>query len=245
MRRFPPEFEELLGPRGRRILAGRDSEVLLARGRPAARFVALNGALDPKKAARCAPLLDRSLLATLSPMEQRIPDESVLGMTENYAEKLPKTVRVLTALLENRKAKAFAVAEEIGLVEMLRSESFHRFAAALTPRPLTRRWGIQALCYRAGDYAGPHNDHHPEEPDARDGYLDVHLSFANSGVAHQWLVFARGGHLCEVSSVCTVGGITAYRLPFWHYTTPLVPKRGAISKARRWVLLGTFLFSKV
>jgi hypothetical protein len=34
--------------------------------------------------------------------------------------------------------------------------------------------------------------------------------------------------------------VTAYRLPFWHYTTPLV---GA-PKAARWVLLGTFLFHR-
>jgi hypothetical protein len=32
-----------------------------------------------------------------------------------------------------------------------------------------------------------------------------------------------------------------YRLPFWHYTTPLVAKPGAEDAARRWVLLGTFL----
>jgi hypothetical protein len=32
-----------------------------------------------------------------------------------------------------------------------------------------------------------------------------------------------------------------YRLPFWHYTTPLAAKPGAEATARRWVLLGTFL----
>ena len=39
------------------------------------------------------------------------------------------------------------------------------------------------------------------------------------------------------------GRITAYRLPLWHYTTPLVAKRGREAEARRWVLLGTFLFA--
>jgi hypothetical protein len=40
-----------------------------------------------------------------------------------------------------------------------------------------------------------------------------------------------------------MGGITAYRLPFWHYATPLVAKPGREREARRWVLLGTFLFA--
>ena len=47
--------------------------------------------------------------------------------------------------------------------------------------------------------------------------------------------------LRHVLDVNTVGGITAYRLPFWHYTTPLVSKRG--KDAARWVLLGTFLYA--
>ena len=38
------------------------------------------------------------------------------------------------------------------------------------------------------------------------------------------------------------GRITAYRLPLWHYTTPLLARRGREAEARRWVLLGTFLY---
>ena len=38
-----------------------------------------------------------------------------------------------------------------------------------------------------------------------------------------------------------MGGVTCYRLPVWHYTTPMVAKRGREGDARRWVLLGTFL----
>jgi hypothetical protein len=41
--------------------------------------------------------------------------------------------------------------------------------------------------------------------------------------------------------VNTVGGVTVYRLPFWHYTTPLMARPGQDAAARRWVLLGTFL----
>jgi hypothetical protein len=69
----------------------------------------------------------------------------------------------------------------------------------------------------------------------------MHLTFATPAVAHQWLVYSKGGHFSEMQNVTTVGGITVYRLPFWHYTTPLMAKPGAEADARRWVLLGTFL----
>jgi hypothetical protein len=42
-------------------------------------------------------------------------------------------------------------------------------------------------------------------------------------------------------NVAEPGGIAVYRLPFWHYTTPLRAKRGKEALARRWVILGTFL----
>jgi hypothetical protein len=128
---------------------------------------------------------------------------------------------------------------------MLRSASFGAFAAALAGRELRPRWGIQALCYGPGDYAGPHNDHHPEDAAARRGYLDLHVTLAGPGVAQQWLVYTRQGHFSEVADVAAAGTITAYRLPFWHYTTPLVPRPGATAEtARRWVLLGTFLYKQ-
>ncbi len=115
------------------------------------------------------------------------------------------------------------------------------FAEALSGYPLRRQWGLQALCYGPGDYAGPHNDHHPDEPLGRDGYTDLHLTFCLEGVEAQWLVYERQGHFSEVAPVATVGGVTCYRLPFWHYTTPLTARPGKAGRCRRWVLLGTFL----
>ncbi len=98
------------------------------------------------------------------------------------------------------------------------------------------------LRYGPGDYAGPHNDHHPENQHARAGYIDLHVSLASAAVAHQWLVYSRAGHFSEIESVAAPATVTAYRLPFWHYTTPLVAKRGRAKEAARWVLLGTFLY---
>ena len=207
-------------------------------------FVALEGLVDPAKAAALRGLIDRALYASLTQMASPIPDSAILEMTENYSERLPKTARVKTAMLESRRARAFRIAEEIGRRAMLRSQSFHAFAQAVSGRKLKRGWGIQALCYGPGDYAGPHNDHHPEEPEARDGYVDVHLTLATEAVKSQFLVYEQDGHFSAMQDVNTVGGITAYKLPFWHYTTPLQAKAGREKDARRWVLLGTFLFAK-
>jgi len=243
MRALPRDFADLLSRKGRRILDGRDPQVCGALADPLRPFVALTGVLESGKAEACRALLDRALQGTLVEMEEPIPPDATWGMVENYTERLPKTVRTRTALLESRRQRSWKAAEEVGLVALLQSEGFGRFAAALAGRPLRRKWGMQVLCYTPGDYAGPHNDHHPEEPEARDGYLDLHFSFATSAVAHQWLVYEEGGHFSRMQRVDTVGGMTAYRLPFWHYTTPLMARPGAEADARRWVLLGTFLFA--
>ncbi|MBZ4408160.1 hypothetical protein K8640_08055 [Myxococcus sp. XM-1-1-1] len=241
MKRFPSQFADLLTPKGRRILEGKDKAVAGALLDPARRFVALQGVVDVAKATACRDALDAALRDLVVPMEDPIPVDSISGMTMNYMELLPKTVRVRTALLENRRSRSWKAAEAVGLTGMLRSDTFAGFAAAVSGRVLRRNWGIQVLCYGPGDYSGPHNDHHPEEAEARDGYVDMHLSLTMPGVEHQYLVYERDHHLSEMAKVSTVGGLTVYRLPFWHYTTPVVARRGAEGEARRWVLLGTFL----
>jgi len=242
MDRFPDEFEDLLTAAGRRVLAGR-SPLYGALADPWRRFLAETGLVRAAAAHAAVRLLDRAIYDLLEPLEQPIPPETIWEMTRNYGERLPKTARLRTAYLERRRERAYRRAEEIGLVAMLRSESFAAFAAALAGRALRRRWGIQLLCYGPGDYAGPHNDHHPEEPEARRGYLDLHVSLSGRGVAHQWLVHAVQGHFSRIADVATAGGVTAYRLPLWHYTTPLVARAAApAASARRWVLLGTFLY---
>ncbi|NTX04373.1 MULTISPECIES: hypothetical protein [Myxococcus] len=241
MKRFPSEFADLLTPKGRRILEGRDTSVSGALLDPARRFVSLQGVVDATRAAACRNALDAALNDTLVRMEDPIPVDSISGMTMNYMELLPKTVRVRTALLENRRSRSWRAAEAVGLTTMLRSDTFAAFAASVSGRVLRRNWGIQVLCYGPGDYSGPHNDHHPEEAEARAGYVDMHVSLTMPGVDHQYLVYEKDGHLSEMTRVSTVGGITVYRLPFWHYTTPLLAKRGKEDQSRRWVLLGTFL----
>lgn len=243
MNRFPAEFADLLTPKGRRILKGRDADLSAAVADPEQPFVAIKGAIEAEAARAAWRLLDRALSPCLVSLSQPIPPESITGQTRNYQERLRKTVRARTAYLERRGSKAWAAAERIGLVAMTGSESFRRFVEVVAGRPLAREFGRQVLCYRPGDYAGPHTDHHPEDPRAAGGYIDAHLTFAGAGVARQSLVYARDRHFSEEVDVALAGGITVYRLPFWHYTTPLAAKRDGDATARRWVVLGTFLFA--
>lgn len=242
MGRFPREFADLLTRRGRRMLDGRDPAA--AGALSAGYFIALPGAVDAAKARAARALLEAHLAPHLEPLERGIPPESITGQTRNHQERLIKTVKAQTAYLERRGSRAWRAAERIGLIAMTGSESWHRFAEMLAGRTLDRRSGRQVLCYGPGDYAGPHTDHHPEDPRARGGYVDMHLTLSGPGVAHQWLVYAEGGHFRHVLDVNTAGGITAYRLPFWHYTTPLVAKPGRERAARRWVVLGTFRYAR-
>lgn len=243
MRRFPAEFADLLSPKGRALLTGRHAQSG-ALANPRTRFLALDGVIDPRQAKAVSGLLDKTLLSHLREMAQPIPPETIWEQTQNYAEALPKTMRQRTTHLDNARSAAFRVAQGIGLIGCLRSESYRAFAAALAGRPLKKKYGLQAIAYATGDYAGPHTDHHPEEPEAARGYLDVHLSFATPAVRDQYLVYARTGHFTEMVEVTQKPGlVTAYRLPFWHYTTPLRARPKKEADARRWVLLGTFLFS--
>jgi hypothetical protein len=237
---IPAEFEDLLNASGRRVLAG-VHPLCGALANPRTRFLARADLLDRAKAERVRRTLERGLVDTLELLERPIPPESISGMREDYGELLPKTSRARTIYFESRRERGVKAAERIGLARMMRSASFRAFAEALAGRRLAPNWGLQVLRYGAGDYAGPHNDHHPENKDARTGYIDLHLSLCSPDVAHQWLVYSRAGHFSEIVSVARPATVTAYRLPFWHYTTPLVTKGGR--DAARWVLLGTFLYA--
>jgi hypothetical protein len=243
MKRFPAEFADILTPKGRRILDRRDPQFRDALADPDRFFLSIGGAIDRAAARAAHALLDRHMLLTLSPLAAAIPEGSIWNQTRNYQERLPKTARARTAYLERRRGRAWRAAEEIGLIAMMRSPSFRAFAEAVSGRPLDAKFGQQVLCYGAGDYAGPHTDHHPEDPRAASGYIDFHISFGSRAVAHQYLVYARDGHFSDMVDVNTPGGITVYRLPFWHYTTPLQARPGRVDAARRWVVLGTFLYA--
>ena len=235
---IPREFEDLLSRAGKRVLAG-THRLCGTLADPRRRFLAADDLLDRAKVARVRRVLEESLPPTLEPLAKPIPPETIWQMRSDYGERLPKTTRARTIYFDSRREPGVKMAERIGLARMMRSESFRAFAEALAGRKLRSGWGLQVLRYGPGDYAGPHNDHHPENADALRGYIDLHLSLCTPGVEHQWLVYSRAGHFSEIVSVASPATVTAYRLPFWHYTTPLVGR----PSAARWVLLGTFLFA--
>lgn len=162
-------------------------------------------------------------------------------MKENYSDTLHKTMHIKTACLNTKGSRAYRAAQKLGLLGMMRSESLARFAEAVTGYKLDRDLNMQVSCYEPGDYAGPHNDHHPEYPAIRNGYVDFHVMFANNAVDHHYLVYAEKGHFSKIVDVNVHGAISVYRLPFWHYTTPLAAKPGQENRARRWLLLGSFV----
>ena len=241
---IPREFEALLTPAGNRILAGRAPDICGALADPRRRFIALRGMVSKSKADSLRRALEREMAPLLSDLSQPIQPETIWEMRRNYDDWLPKTVRCRTAYLENKRGAAWRRAQEIGLIDLLSCESLVAFAEAVLGRKLDPKGGQQVLRYGPGDYSGPHTDHTPEIKRAAKGYLDLHLTLTSPAVAHQHLVYAKGGHFSEIVPVHETGCVTIYRLPFWHYTTPLAAKRGRERDAARWVLLGTFLFGK-
>ncbi len=240
MDRFPAEFDELLSRRVRHLFADPPQfEGLLARRRAPILF--FEDAIEPKLAKECIRLLDRTMYPVMRQMHQRIPREALTGMTHNYTDSLPKTVRVRSAILNSRKSRALDAAEEIGLSAMMNSRSFRQVAQAVTCSPLgTTGWGRQVICYGNGDYSGPHNDHHPEDLGTRNGFIDLHIMFSNDDVSSQFLIYEERGFLSVSHDVSRSGALAIYRLPFWHYTTPLIGRSGREQRARRWLLLGSF-----
>lgn len=237
MHRFPAEFSALLNANGKRLAGGLPA----GRRKPerGPQFMLYDGVMERATAQACSRLLDRHIYSHLRSLVDPIPRDSITGMKENYGEMLPKTVCLKTCFLFSRRFEAFAPADDIGLVTMLRSESLHRFAESATGLRLERP-APQVICYSTGDYSGPHNDHHPENERVKDGYVDLHIMFGNDAVAHQWLVYEQNRHFQAIRDINLQGGIAVYRLPFWHYTTPLAAKPGREKAARRWLLLVSF-----
>jgi hypothetical protein len=237
---FPIEFDELLSRRAKRMLADPPQlEEAIARRRAPILF--FENAIKPKLAKECIRLLDRAMYPVLRRMETPIPREALTGMKRNYSESLLKTLRSRTAILNSGRSKAMAAAEEIGLAAMMNSRSFRQVAQAVTRSPLcTKGWGRQVICYGSGDYSGPHNDHHPEDASTRNGFIDLHIMFSNDDVAQQLLIYEERRFLSLSHDVSRSGAVAIYRLPFWHYTTPLVARPGREGTARRWLLLGSF-----
>lgn len=208
--------------------------------REASKLTLLSIPVPPKRVKFLTRALHRYMYPELRRLCAPIPRNTILGMRENYSEKLPKTMRLKTASLESRQSRAFRAAEYLGIIDLLQSDAVRVFAEHASGTRLVRDPGCQVICYEPGDFSGPHNDHHPEEDHLKRGYVDLHIMLAEVGVASQLLIYEKSaGLLNAVEEVGQGVGVAVYRLPFWHYTTPLIPRRPR-DPARRWLLLSSF-----
>lgn len=232
---FPREFEAMLSRKGRGFFNA------LRRAAPSQRkrFSIFYELLDEDLCAACVAALDRHMLPFVHTVASPIPPETITRMKENYGELLPKTMRIRTHELNSARSAGFQAAKRLGLIDMLDSESLREFAQLTCGLPLEKGAGRQVIAYRAGDYSGPHNDHHPENDDADIGYVDLHIMLRTPGVRSQYLVYEEKGHFSNAVDVASEPAIAVYHLPFWHYTTPLLVDSKRPS-ARRWLILGTF-----
>jgi hypothetical protein len=235
MQRFPAQFADFADT-GHLARACRQASLKSQRQR----FAWLPGLIPPAIALAAVTLLDRRLGEFLRPMRRGIERDTITGMRENFTEVLPKTMSNRSVMLNDKYAPSGRAAARIGLLEMLASQSLRDFAAQVSGRKLTDNAGFQAICYHAGDYVGPHNDHHPEDENLRHGYVDVQITLSNAAVARQYLICEQAGYLNRVASVGVRSGVSVSYLPFWHQVTPLGARRGQESAARRWLLLASF-----
>jgi hypothetical protein len=201
----------------------------------------------PVSAGRLATLtdfMDRRLASHLRILSAPISKDIIRNLKQNYSEQLPKTMRIRTASLDAKSGKAKRVAASLGLIAALKSDELRRFGERVTGKKLQPDPGCQVICYEPGDYSGPHTDHHPEERELRDGYVDIHIMLSSPKVASQLLVYERRqGMLNEVAEIGKGMSIAVYQLPFWHYTTPMLARPG-VEDARRWLLLASYFVDR-
>jgi hypothetical protein len=200
--------------------------------------------VSPGKLGALTDFMDRRLASHLRVLRSPIPKDIIRKLKVNYSESLPKTMRIRTADLDAKSGKAKRVAASLGLIAALKSDELRHFGERVTGKKLQPDPGCQVICYEPGDYSGPHTDHHPEESELRDGYVDIHIMLSSPKVASQLLVYERQqGMLNEVAEIGKGMSIAVYQLPFWHYTTPMLARPG-VEDARRWLLLASYFVDR-
>jgi len=200
----------------------------------------LENIVSRSDAAAIFKLLDHNIYPLMKKIDVPIPADSITSLKKNYTEKLGKAIKNTSLSLNSRGSKGFKIAKEIGLISLLNSAALRQAVEAGTGKKLQPGPGMQVLCYADGDYVSPHNDHHPEEPHLKNGYIDVHLMFSNDYVAHQFLIAQDGNHLNHVEALAVPSSLAIYQLPFWHQVTPLKAKPKQEAKARRWLIMASY-----
>ena len=234
---FPQQFSDLLNRRGLQILAGKNNNYTDNK------IAVVQNILKPEYVNAILYELERNIFPVLKNIHVQVPDDIIKKMKKNYSEKLGKSMKMKSSELNSRNSIAYRIAADLGLVDMLSSESYKKMGEVLLGAKFGSSIGQQVICYQHGDYVSPHNDHHPENENLKNGYFDIQLMLSNPSVKHQWLVYEHKGFLNSMKDITSPSGMAVYRLPFWHYTTPLIARPSKINEARRWLFLHSFEFA--
>jgi hypothetical protein len=232
VQKFPAELEDLLSPRGRRVLAGKDAGP--AQALSDRRAVILSGLLDAKRAKQVPALLQRAFEAVLTPFATTAPP-ALTATHQSGQERLPAIARGARAELGTPAAAERA--HQIGLTALLTSASCRAFCERLAGGALPDGAADAVQLYRAFDYDGPRTGHRRGEVRVRYRAFELELGFATAGVTRQLAVHESDGHLESVGAVALQGGVIARLLPLWHYATPLETRS---ARECRWVIRRTF-----
>lgn len=174
MEKFPAEFSDLIKKPPATLLADGN----LSKGGEYVRW--FPNLVKPVMAKKAMILLMQNMEPYLRTSTSPIPKELIRNLKYNFGETLPKTFRNDSVLLNSPYSSASVMAKKIGLLQMLGSESLRHFAEKCSGYTLDMKPGFQISRYKAGDFVGPHNDHHPEDLHLRDGYIDLHIAFSSS-----------------------------------------------------------------
>ena len=238
MKKFPHEFSDFIADPNRSLKA---DPPLGTNGECVKWFPHI---VDPMMAKKAIALLEQTLAPCMRIVNTPIPGELIAKLKHNFSESLPKTFHNCSVTFNSPGTVAVAVAKKICLLQMLSSKSLHRFAEEQSGYSLDREKGFQVIYYKAGDYVGPHNDHHPQDWNLRDGYIDLHITLTNQFVESQFFIYERNGLLNQMLDISISSGLTLSRLPYWHQVTPLIAKKGKEKQAKRWLLLVSFSILK-
>src|SRR5688572_2689909 len=115
MKKFPPEFSDLLTRRGLRLLNNPEAAGAVVFNGTNHYFANYNNVIDPEKAEVCVRLMDNHLRPRLAVEQRRIPADSIRRMKTNYEERLCKTMHIKTAFFQRSSANSYQAAEKIGL----------------------------------------------------------------------------------------------------------------------------------
>lgn len=233
---FPSDFHDWCSADQIRAVGERSREKC-APINPFGSFFFIEPDVIPARACdECLRALELHLKPRLKPIHAGVDPGWISSMQRNFSESFGKSMRVDSVILDGRDPDAMRAVEALGLFEMLASSGFTAFAEAATGLKLSGGHGTQIIRYKVGDYVGPHNDHHPEYEWARDGYVDIQFMLSSPAVEAQYFLHEKDGDFSQSWDISASGGISVFRQPFWHQTTPLLAKPGHDGEAYRWLI---------